>query len=334
MKTFIVAGLVFGMLVLFHEFGHFSVAKLVGIKVHEFAIGMGPKILSYKGAETRYSVRIFPIGGYVKMEGEDEQSSDVRSFNNKPLLARLSVILAGPLMNFVLAVILFSIIFYSVGFPTTTIGETTKDLPAYKSGLQTGDKILAIDDKKVGTWDEIVKNIKESNKDNIKISYERNDKKEHVYITPVINKEDNRRIIGITPRFEKSIVKSIKYSFDRIIFIIDEMFKFFGRLFAGKASSSDVVGPVGIIHIVGEAAKTNIYNVLSLAALISINLGMVNLLPIPALDGGRIIFLLFEGISGKPIDPEKEGMIHFTGFILLMGLMLFMVYKDLLRFVL
>ncbi|MCT4595621.1 MAG: RIP metalloprotease RseP [Anaeromicrobium sp.] len=332
MTTFIVAVLVFGILVLFHEFGHFSVAKLVGIKVHEFAIGMGPKIISYKGQETRYSVRILPIGGYVKMEGEDEKSSDERSFNNKPLWARLGVIIAGPLMNFVLAVIVFSTISYSVGFATTVVAEATKDLPAYKAGLKSGDKIIAINDKKVRTWDEIVKNISES-KDDIKISYERNDKSEHVYITPAVNKEDNRRIIGISPKIEKSIIKSIENSFDRIIFIIGEMFSFFSRLFGGKASASEVVGPVGIIHLVGEAAKTNIYNVLFLTGLISINLGMVNLLPIPALDGGRIIFLLFEAINGKPLDPDKEGMIHFTGFVLLMGLMIFMVWKDLGRFV-
>lgn len=332
--TLVVAGLVFGVLVLFHELGHFSIAKLVGIKVHEFSIGMGPKVISYKKAETRYSIRALPIGGFVQMEGEDEKSSDVNSFGNKPLWARLAVLFAGPFMNFVLAIILFSTIFYSVGFPTVTIGEISAGLPANKASLQKGDKIISIDGKTVDSWDGLVKEIQQSKEDKISIEYERDAKVYNTKITPIMNKENNRRIIGISPSFEKSITKSITYSFKRIFFIMDQMFDFFAQLFKGKASSQDVVGPVGIIHLVGQAAKTNIYNVMNLAALISINLGMVNLLPIPALDGGRILFIIAEGIIGKPIDPEKEGMIHFTGFVLLMGLMLFMVLKDIQRFVL
>ncbi|WZL74881.1 RIP metalloprotease RseP [Clostridiaceae bacterium 35-E11] len=332
METVFVALLVFGVLVVFHEFGHFGIAKLVGIKVHEFAIGMGPRILKLKGSETEYSIRIFPIGGYVKMEGEDEASQDERSFNNKPLWARILVIIAGPFMNFILAILLFAIIFYSIGFATTTIDTVTAGFPAELAGIKPGDKIISIEGEKINSWDEIVKIINTSDEKTLEIVLTRNDIEKIVYVKPVINNETKQIIIGISPTIEKSFADSIKTSFNRVVFVMEGMLDFFVKLFGGKASAEDVVGPVGIIHLVGQAAKTNIYNVLSLAALISVNLGIVNLLPIPALDGGRLVFLLIEGLIGKPLDPEKEGVIHLTGFILLMGLMLFMVYKDIVRF--
>lgn len=332
METIFVALLVFGLLVVFHEFGHFGIAKLVGIKVHEFAIGMGPRILKVKGPETEYSIRIFPIGGYVKMEGEDEASKDERSFNNKPLWARILVIVAGPVMNFILAILLFAIIFYAIGYPTTTIHTVTPGFPAERAGIKPGDKIVSIEGEKINNWDEVVKIINTSDEKALEMVLERNEMEQVVYVRPVIKDGTKQMIIGISPTIEKSFVHSIQTSFDRVIFVMEGMLDFFVKLFGGKASAEDVVGPVGIIHLVGQAAKTNIYNVLSLAALISVNLGIVNLLPIPALDGGRLVFLLVEGLIGKPLDPEKEGFIHLTGFILLMGLMLFMVYKDIVRF--
>lgn len=333
MGTIVIALLVFGVLVIFHEFGHFSIAKLSGIKVHEFAIGMGPRILKVKDKETEYSIRIFPIGGYVKMEGEDEASSDKRSFGNKPLLTRVLVILAGPLMNFILAILLFVVIFYSIGFPTTIINELSPGYPAELSGLKKGDQIVEINNVSINTWEKLENAISKSKDDeSLDITIIRDNSERKVSVTPVVNEEGNRVVIGISPTYKKSFIQSFSVSIERMLFVMKGMFEFFGQLFGGNASAEDVVGPVGIIHLVGEAAKTNIYNVLSLAALISINLGMVNLLPIPALDGGRLVFLIIEGIIGKPIDPEKEGMVHFTGFVLLLGLMIFMVYKDIVRF--
>ena len=332
METIIIALIVFGVLVIFHEFGHFSIAKMSGIKVHEFAIGMGPRILKLKDKETDYSIRLFPIGGYVKMEGEDEASSDQRSFNNKPLITRILVIIAGPLMNFILALLLFVAIFFSLGFPTTTIQELTPGYPAELAGLKQGDRIIAIDDVKISNWDELVKTISSNKNTSLPITISRDSLEKTIRVTPVLREESNQAVIGISPVFQKSLLKSVSASFERMAFVIGGMLEFFGKLFGGNASTEDVVGPVGIIHLVGEAAKTNIYNVLSLAALISINLGMVNLLPIPALDGGRLVFLMIEGITGKPMDPKKEGFIHLTGFVLLIGLMIFMVYKDIVRF--
>ncbi|AOT68242.1 RIP metalloprotease RseP [Geosporobacter ferrireducens] len=332
MGTILVAFIVFGLLVIFHELGHFAVAKFVGIKVHEFAIGMGPRLLKVKKRETEYSLRILPIGGYVKMEGEDEASSDAGSFNNKPIWARMAVLIAGPFMNFVLAILLFSMIFYSLGFPTTIIDRVTPGFPAEQVGLRSGDQIIAINEDAITNWDQIVRRINGSREEEINITLLREGAEKKFQVIPIINKETNQAIIGITPTAEKSLAKSITTSVDRMFFIMGGMMEFLGNLFGGKASTEDVVGPVGIIHLVGEAAKTSIYNVMSLAALISINLGIVNLIPIPALDGGRLLFLLFEGISGRPIDPEKEGFIHLIGFVLLMVLMLFIAYKDIIRF--
>ncbi|MFZ5966551.1 MAG: RIP metalloprotease RseP [Bacillota bacterium] len=332
MGTVIVALLVFGLLVVFHELGHFGIAKLVGIKVHEFAIGMGPKLLKVNGKETAYTIRLFPIGGFVKMEGEDEASTDQRSFNNKPLFARMMVIAAGPVMNFLLAVLLFMIIFYAVGFPTTTIKQVTEGFPAEKVGIKPGDQIIAINDKEVNEWDEVVSIISKAEGTSLQIEIKRDSTMKEFTVIPILNKDLKQYMIGITPMMEKSLGKSVQASFERLIFVMKGMTDFFVKLFGGKASTEEVVGPVGIIHLVGEAAKTSVFSVLSLAALISVNLGIVNLIPVPALDGGRLLFLIVEGIRGKAIDPEKEGFLHFIVFVLLITLMLFITYKDLMRF--
>jgi regulator of sigma E protease len=332
MTTILIALFVFGILVVFHEFGHFSIAKLVGIKVHEFSVGMGPRIFKISGKETEYSIRILPLGGFVKMEGEDEASTDERSFNNKPVWARFLVVAAGSIMNFVLAILLFIIIFYSIGFPTTIVKETAPGFPAEKAGILPGDKITAIDGMQIHNWDKIVETINDKKDKEMEIIILRNDEQKKIHVRPIINEDTKQVLIGISPTTKKSFFQSIKISFDRMLFVIRGMFGFFAQIFEGKASTDDVVGPVGIIHLVGEAAKFGIYNVMSLAALISVNLGMINLLPIPALDGARLVFLAIEGIIGKPIDPEKEGFVHFVGFVLLMGLMLFIVYKDIIRF--
>ncbi|RKD34470.1 RIP metalloprotease RseP [Thermohalobacter berrensis] len=330
--TALAAIFVFFLVVVFHEFGHFIVAKLVDIKVHEFSIGMGPRIFKVKKGETDYSLRALPIGGYVKMEGEDEKSDDIRSFSNKPVLARMAVIAAGAIMNFILALLVFSLISYIIGAPTTTIMETTKDMPAYNAGIKSGDKIISVNNIDIDTWDELVSVISKSEGKELKVTVLRNNKKIDFYVDPVIEKDTGRAIIGIVPEMKKSILYSIKNGFDRMIFMLSMMFRFLRMLLTGNVNTTDVIGPVGIIHLVGEAAKLGFLNVLSLAGLISVNLGFFNLLPIPALDGSRLMFLIIELFRGKPIDPEKEGFIHFVGFVFLMLLMIFIAYKDLIRF--
>ncbi|WP_200800500.1 RIP metalloprotease RseP [Proteiniborus sp. DW1] len=323
---------VFFIVVVFHEFGHFIIAKISGIKVHEFAIGMGPRLFKINKGDTDYSLRLLPIGGYVKMEGEDEHSDDEKSFSKKPIGVRMAVIAAGAIMNFVLAIIVFSIYAYNVGVPTTTIDEATERLPAYESGLRSGDTIKSINGSEVNSWDDIKNYIGTSNGEEITVSVIRNGKEYNFIMKPITNKEENRLIIGITPKLVKSLPLSIKSGFQNMIMILGLMFQFIAMLFRGKVSSGDISGPVGIVYLVGEAAKSGFQYVLYVAGFISINLGFFNLLPIPALDGSRLVFLLLELIRGKPVNPEREGFIHFIGFVFLILLMLVVAYKDLIKF--
>ncbi len=332
MLTLISFIFVFGLLVFFHEFGHFALAKLNKIKVHEFALGMGPQILQFKGKETKYSIRLLPIGGYVKMEGEDEVSNVEGSFSQKSPLQRISVIVAGPIMNIVLAIFLFTIIAINIGIPTNTINEVTDNYPAEIAGIRSGDKIISIDDETIDTWEEIVASISQSNKDILKIVVLRNNEEITFNIEPLIDESNQKRVIGISPEFDKSFGSAINFSINRVGLISRGIMDFLSNLFKGRASAEEVVGPIGMVHFVGEAAKISIFSLLSLAAVFSVNLAILNILPFPALDGGRLLFILIELIKGSPIDPEKEGFVHFVGFIVLLALMVFVVYKDIMRF--
>lgn len=320
---------VFFIVVLFHEFGHFITAKLSGIKVHEFAIGMGPKIFKFNKGETDYTLRALPIGGFVKMEGEDEASDDVRSFNRKSVITRMIVIASGAIMNFVLAFLILVIIFYNIGAPTTTIDKII-DVPAEQAGLKSGDKIISINDIKVNKWEEVVDQINESNNRRIKISIIRDSKVIEFKVNSI--EKDGRNIIGISPVIKKSLTYAIKSASSNIVFMLTMMFKFFGNLIQGNVNTAEIAGPIGMVQHIGSASEQGFLAVLFMAAIISVNLGFFNLLPIPALDGSRLMFLLIESIRGKKIDPEKEGFIHFIGFIVLIAIMILVAYKDIKRF--
>lgn len=330
MLTAVSAIFVFLMVILVHEFGHFSVAKLVGIEVNEFAIGMGPKIIQRKKGETLYTFRLLPIGGYVKMEGEDEDSKNPRSFNNASVFARIGVLLAGAIMNFLLAIVVLSLVSYGIGQPSTTIDDLTPDSPAKKAGILPGDRIVEIDGVKISAWEEITDEIgsrPEGEELNILIDRDGT----MVEKTLVTMKEDGRSIIGIYTRNLKSPGSAIKGGLEYTKTFLMLMFDFIGMVFKGEIGLEGLSGPVGIVKEVGDAASMGIYNLLFLLGFISVNLGFFNLLPLPALDGSRITFLLIELIRGKPVSPEKEGFVHFVGFILLMTLMLFVTYRDILN---
>ncbi|GFN36445.1 RIP metalloprotease RseP [Tepidimicrobium xylanilyticum] len=331
MVTLVAAIFVFLLVVLFHEFGHFIIAKLVGIKVNEFSIGMGPKIFQREKNETKYSIRLLPIGGYVSMEGEDEKSKDPRSFNNMPAIYRIAVVGAGALMNFVLALIVFSLVSFSVGMQTTTVAETLAGSPAEKVGIKAGDKIVSINDAKIKNWESIVNEISNSSPDeDMTIEVLRNGERIGFVLRPEINSE-NRVLIGITPVIDKGLIPAIKGGIQKTISALTLMFDFIKMVFKGQVTTKDLSGPVGVIYTIGEAAKYGITDLLFLTGLISVNLGFFNLLPIPALDGSRIVILFLEIIRGKAIDPEKEGFIHFVGFIALILLMLTITYSDITR---
>ena len=320
---------VFGIIVFAHELGHFATAKWSGIKIHEFSLGMGPAILKKQGKETLYSLRAFPIGGYVKMEGEDEASDDPRSFSNKKPWQRLIILAAGATMNFILAYVLLVIIMFSVGAPSNTIADIVADMPASEAGIMADDKIVSIDGKSISSWEQVTSAINQSEGNTLVIEVLRDGQKETFSITPVL-KEDGSYAIGIQTKVLKQVDKAFGMAGDQFKYFFTSIFEFFGSI-GKKDVTGELVGPVGLVNIVGEVSKTGLINLLNLAAYISINLGIVNLLPFPALDGGRIIFVLIEMVMGKPVNREKEGYVHFIGFALLMALMVFLVFKDISR---
>ncbi len=321
------AVLVFVVIVLIHEFGHFIVAKLSGIRVEEFALGMGPKIFGKQKGETLYSVRLFPLGGLCKLTGEDGDSKDSKSFTQKPILIRMAVIFFGPFMNFLLACLIFSMIITQV----PVISEVIKDKPAHKAGIIKGDKIIKINDTTIKGWDDVKHQISNSNNIPLKITIKRKSQLEEITLIPLTEDIEEGAVIGIKPTLRiggLSFTQGIKTTLS----VTGSMFEFLFKLFTRKESAEDVSGVIGIFVIINEAAKYGLLYVLNLTAFLSLNLAIINLLPIPALDGGRLLFLLIEGVRKKPLEAEKEGFIHFIGFVMLMIFAAIITFKDLIRF--
>ncbi|MDD2494861.1 MAG: RIP metalloprotease RseP [Tissierellia bacterium] len=410
MITAISAILVFSLIVLVHEYGHYKVALNVGIKVEEFAIGMGPAILKKEKNGIIYSIRAIPLGGFCKMEGEEEEVKSSTSFSSKKVWQRFMVIAAGPIMNFLLALALFVIIalafgvtgttvdyidetsneyakglrtgdkiisvndnkayiwediFYQItnegnksnkieferdgkihviyvennyrkvvgistnivnGQMTTTVSPTDMTSPAYKAGLNNGDRIIKINNMPVDTWEDIISKINEGENSDIKITVNRDGEILDFNVTPI-----NQISVMYNTAIEKSFIAAIASSAYKTVYYIKLMFDVIVKIVTGQIGGDAVGGPVMVISMVGEAAKVGILPLMNLAAFISINLGFMNLLPIPALDGSKLVFLIIEGIRGKAIPIEKESIVHFIGFVLLLTLMIFITYKDILR---
>ncbi|MGL5711778.1 MAG: RIP metalloprotease RseP [Paraclostridium sp.] len=331
--TIIVAILAFGLIVFIHELGHFLFAKKAGVRIHEFAIGMGPKVYGFKKGETIYTIRLLPLGGYVAMEGEDGDSNDPRSFGNKTILQRASILFAGPFFNIILAALILIPVFMFIGSPSTTLREVMDNTPAQVAGLKAGDTITSINGTEIGSWNELSQVIGSSKGEELNITVDRNGTKEEISVTP--EAKEGNYVIGIYPEYKKSIVDAFKNAITTTISMIIQMITFLGQLITGNLPGgveSSVTGPIGVISIVADATKAGFVNVLYLASVISLNLGILNLLPIPALDGGRLLFLGIELIrGGKKLDPNKEGMVNMIGFVALMLFMLFITYKDVIR---
>ena len=329
--TIIAALLLFGVIILIHEFGHFILAKKNGITVHEFAIGMGPKIFSKEKDGTVYSIRVLPIGGFVSMEGEDEESDKPGSFGTKSILQRASVIFAGPFFNLVLAVLFLIPVFIYIGSPTTTIDEVVENSPAQIATLQSGDTIKKIDGKEITSWQDFTNEIISSQGKELSLVVERDNKELNLSIIPE-KSEDGSYKVGVTSLRDKNIINAIKESFVTTGQMIVQMVTFLKQIITGTVPggfSNSVAGPVGVISLVSDAAKTGIINLLYLGSVISLNLGIINLVPFPALDGGRLLLLLIEALrGGKKINPDKEAMINMIGFCALMAFMVFITYSD------
>lgn len=325
--------LIFCLLIFVHEFGHFITAKAVGIRVNEFALGMGPLLFHFKKGDTEYSLRALPIGGYCKMEGEDEESDDTSAFNNKSLPAKALVVVAGSVMNLLTAIIILTMVVIAVGMPTNIIKDLSPDLPAVKAGLLSGDKIIQIDNRTIDEWNDITDIIGITDKETLSVVVERDDA-EMTFEVGVTTAEDGRRIIGITPDFTKNPGKALIVGTQSTFEMGVEMVKVIGQLFTGEVSTKELTGPVGIVYMVGDTAKLGLIYLAQLTALISLNLAIVNMLPFPALDGGRLLFMVIRKFTGKTISDDTEGKIHFVGLMLLFGLMIYITFQDVGRFIL
>lgn len=331
--TIIYAILIFCLLIFVHELGHFIVAKLCGVKVNEFSIGMGPAFFKRQKGETLYSLRVFPIGGFCAMEGEDEESDDERAFNNKPAWRRALVLAAGSFMNLLTAVILMIIIAFWAGQPTTVIDNVIDDSPAQKIGIQQGDEVIAIAGNEINEWNDIPYTIGDNKENPVEITVLRDGEELSFKVIPKYDPAEQRSKIGIAPvanhNLAASVGKGVKDTWNMTVM----MGRIIKQLFTGDVSTKELSGPVGIVYAVNQSAKEGVIYVIYLASLLSLNLAIMNMLPFPALDGGRLIFLLIRKITGKRVTDEMEGKIHFIGIMLLFALMIYVTWNDIVRFI-
>ncbi|MGG4000688.1 RIP metalloprotease RseP [Anoxybacillus kestanbolensis] len=416
METVISFIVIFGALVFFHELGHFIFAKRAGILCREFAIGFGPKVFSMKKGETTYTIRLLPLGGFVRMAGEDPEMIDVkrgqvvgllfdsegkvkkvivnhkdeyrdakiieveradfehelyiegyegdddhlqrfelsdpayividreevqiapyhRQFGSKTLGQRAMAIFAGPLMNFVLALVIFIVIGLLQGYPVDKpiIGELTEDGAALKAGLKQGDIVISIDSQSMSSWTDVVTMIRKSPEKPLQFQVNRNGQIIDLIVTPEKKTIEGETIglIGVYGPMEKSIAGAFKQGALETYYWTKEIIVGLGHLLTGKFSFDMLSGPVGIAVSTHKVAQSGVYYLMKWGAFLSINLGIINLLPLPALDGGRLTFFAIEALRGKPIDRQKEGIVHFIGFALLMLLMLVVTWNDIQKF--
>ncbi len=357
--------IIFCVVVIAHEFGHFIIAKMNGIHVVEFSVGMGPCIVSFTKGETKYAIRLLPLGGACMFEGEDglnlpeedaeakeKETSDAAAsvrntelgkksgaFPDAPVFARIATVVAGPIFNFVLAFFFSMIIVGSYGADMPVVQKVQEGGAAYEAGLRDGDKIISMDGKTIHLYREISLRSMLNRGEDIDMTYERDGKTYQTVITPVYDETAQRYYMGLygSGQYEKpGFPGTLKYSAYEVGYWIETTFKSLELLIQGQVSKDDVSGPVGMAQTVNDiytqSKPDGIYyiwlNMLNFAILLSANLGVLNLLPFPALDGGRLVFLAVEAIRGKPIPPEKEGFVHMIGMVCLMALMVFVLYND------
>ncbi|TXL67714.1 RIP metalloprotease RseP [Cerasibacillus terrae] len=417
MKTILAFIFMFGLLVFIHEFGHMIFAKRAGMLVREFAIGFGPKIFSFKKNETVYTIRLLPIGGYVRVAGEDPEiielkpgqhiglefdeegkvikiivnnkakhpnariievehvdldhqliiegyeideheklSFDVaekaffimdenetqiapynRQFASKTIGQRAMQLFAGPMMNFLLAIVIFFILGISQGVPVdhAEIDKIQEGSPAEQAGFENGDEIIKIDETTISTFEEFQAIVRDNPKTELDMTVSRNGENVELSVVPdsVYIEELDVELgqIGVYQAFHKSAIGTVKYGFTKTYEITTLILTNLGKLITGQYSIDMLSGPVGIYDATDQVVKTGFTNFLMWTAMLSINLGIINLVPLPALDGGRLLFVGLEAVRGKPIDPQKEGIVHFIGFAMLMLLMIVVTWNDIQR---
>lgn len=335
----IIAILIFGFIIIFHELGHFSVAKACNVRVNEFTLGLGPTIFSFGKGETKYCLKLLPFGGSCVMEGEDSESDDERAFNHKPLWQRFLIVFAGPFFNFLLAFILSLIMIGSVGYYAPTVGQIRQGYPAQRAGLMPGDEIVSIDGYPIHFYNEISIYTFFHKKNRYTVEYRRGDETKSVRIRPKYDSELKRYLIGIigeSGMTKPGVTGTIRYSVYEIRYQIYIVLQSLKELILGNVSINDMSGPVGIVKTIGDTYKESlpsgafyvVMNMINIAILLTANLGVMNLLPFPALDGGRLLIFIIEGITRKKIPEKVEAYINAVGFVLLMVLMIVIMGND------
>ncbi len=345
--SIIIAILIFGLIIAIHELGHFLVAKACNVKVNEFSIGMGPVILKKKKKETQYSWRLFPIGGFCSMEGEDESSDDSRALCKKPVYQRILICVAGAVMNIILGlVIVLIMVSTSENLLIPKISGFAKNASSHETGLNVGDKIVKVNGMRILTINDLSYCFT-TDKDGIfDMVVVRDGKKINLSgVTLLKDKGQNGKgkihIDFAVTKDKKNVGAVLSHTFKDTISTAKTIWISLGDLIKGKYGLNDMSGPVGIVSVIGDSMKPPnsanfaemMQNLLYLASFITINVGIFNLLPLPALDGGRIMFLIIEGVRGKPVKPEHEGMVHFIGLALLMVLMVIVTFNDIIKLI-
>lgn len=417
MNTVIAFIVIFGAIVFFHELGHFIFAKRAGILCREFAIGMGPKVFTHKRGETLYTIRLLPIGGYVRMAGDDPEAVEIkpgfrvgllfgldgkvnkiilnnkdkfpdarvievekadlerelvlkgypedadetlqsfpvhpeavtvengaetqiapynRQFASKTLGQRAMAIFAGPMMNFILAFLIFLTLAFIQGVPSNDpkLGKLADGGAATEAGLKEGDVVQSIAGAEISSWSDVVEIIRKNPNKELDFVIERGGKEQVISVTPKSQEVEKKEIgiIGVYSPVEKSPMLAVKYGFTETVYWSKKIFEMLGLLVTGQFAIDMLSGPVGIYATTDTVVKSGIFVLMKWTAMLSVNLGIMNLLPIPALDGGRLLFFAVEAVRGKPVDRQKEGLVHFIGFALLMLLMLVVTWHDIQRF--
>ena len=339
MLTILACIFVFGILVTVHEFGHFITAKLTGMKVEEFSIGFGPTIYQQQEGETLYSLRMLPLGGYNKIAGmdPDDPEDPERGFNSKPVTSRMLVILAGSLMNILLPVLIFFGLFLAFGMDVPenkpVLGQIIEGYPAEQSGLKEGDRILSINGKPVHEWLDIRKNIADSGMQPIPFEIQRDQEKLTITVTPGVNPETGKPFIGVVSSLKNvrlTPVQAVVASVTATKNIIKNMYASLYHMVTGK-TKAEFSGPVGVAKMAGEVAHKGFDRLMQFTAMLSLNLAIINLLPLPALDGGHFLILLIEAVTGHKLGKTAMQNIQKVGVAMILALTIFATFKDLTR---
>ena len=344
MLSLILFIVILGAIVSVHEFGHFTFAKLAKAYVYEFSIGMGKKIFGKKrkGSETEFCIRAVPLGGYVMIAGEDVEDDSIpkdRQMCNKGFFARFMILFAGAFFNFIFAfIILFiSALIYGAVSTKPYIGDVNADYPAYTAGIEKGDLVLSINGEKISNWDKGLVMLQTTDGDPVTFKVQKTDGSVMEYlVTPLVETdEDGNKSykFGISTLAEKEygFIKSLKYACNKTVSLFGSMWDTIKYLFKGKVGVNQLSGPVGIYSIVDSQAEQGLEAILYLMAYLSINVGLINLLPLPAFDGGRILFLFIEKMFRKPVSKRVEGIIHSIGFFLILALLVYVTFNDIIR---